>query len=112
LNLSTTIRKIISALLLFIFALSITPLVVIHKLAANHIDISYRDNNQKKTQYSKAGVNCYLLDLVAENKFLHYYISFDFTIVKLFPNGYGNYKKSFHTRHHFYAELRGPPAVA
>ncbi|MEP6713848.1 MAG: hypothetical protein ABJA37_15585 [Ferruginibacter sp.] len=111
-NLSSTIRKISSALLIGVFALSITPVIVLHKIAANHKDISYANKQQKGDQYSKAGINCNCINFVAEAPFINTFSPINFTFPKSVSSFTNYYRETFYSQHHFYAALRGPPVAA
>ncbi|MEO5945130.1 MAG: hypothetical protein ABIP30_05300 [Ferruginibacter sp.] len=111
-SLSFTIRRIISAFLIVVFALSITPVIVLHNLTANHTDISYADKNQKSNQVSKAGINCNCINFVAEAQFLNDFAIINTAIPQSFLPIHIFYKESFLSRGNFFAELRGPPLSA
>lgn len=53
------IRKIFAALLLCIFALSVTPTRYLHQLFANHKDFISKTNPGPRPQLNVAGINCH-----------------------------------------------------
>lgn len=111
-NYSTTIRSISSALLIIVFALSITPVTVLHSLSANHKDISFAHKNQHADQYAKAGINCNITDFVAEAQFFKAVISFVISLPKTITAVNTLYTSSFYSRSLLYVTLRGPPVTA
>lgn len=110
-NLSITIQKFISALLIVVFAIAITPVALLHTLSANHRDISYADKNQQGDQYAKAGVSCKTIDFVAEAQFLAAQGTLIIAATKPAASYNSFFANAFYSRHHFYAELRGPPVA-
>ncbi|MEO7044084.1 MAG: hypothetical protein ABI091_02165 [Ferruginibacter sp.] len=109
---SFTIRRIISAFLLVVFALSITPVIVLHNLTANHTDISYADKNKKCNQVSRAGIHCNCINFVAEAQFLNDFAIINIATPQSFLPVHIFYKELFISRDNFFAELRGPPLSA
>ena len=67
---ATLIKKFSALLLLFIFALGITPKKILHTLFANHKDSTTVILVEKAQQFSKAGFSCNCNDLVAESQFI------------------------------------------
>lgn len=80
-----------------------------HNLTANHKDISYADKQPKGDQYSKTGINCNCINFVAEAPFINTFIPINLIAPKSVSSFTDYYREAFHSRHHFYAELRGPP---
>jgi D-mannonate dehydratase len=112
LKLSNTIQKIISVFLIVVFALSITPVIVLHTLAANHKDISYANKQQTGNQLSKAGINCNCINFVAEAQFLSSYTIFNIPPKKLVAVFKVPQTENFYSVHAHYTLLRGPPFLA
>jgi hypothetical protein len=112
LKFSFTIRRITSAFLIVVFALSITPVIVLHNLTANHTDVSYADKNQKSNQVSKAGIHCNCINFVAEAQFLNDFAIINIATSRSFLPVHIFYKESFLSKDNFFAELRGPPLSA
>ena len=111
-NNSNIIRSITSALLIIVFALSITPVAILHNLSANHKDISFTDKNQPGDQYAKAGINCKVTDFVAEAQFFKAIALFNISAQKRFIGINSLYASAFYSRSLLYATLRGPPVTA
>ncbi len=104
------IQKLISSFFICLLALSITPRIILHNLVANHRDGGFSTPNSKQTEVSKAGFNCHFDDLVAESPFIateEIQVAPPLLSFKLLIQFS---KISFFSRHHFYAELRGPPS--
>ena len=108
--LNQTIRKIISSLLICVFALSIAPVFFVHTLFASHID---KKNTTSSTGYqlSESGYNCKCEDFVAEGQFLNDAQSISITIPIAFSIFNETAGYTFFAQHHFYSELRGPPSL-
>ncbi|MBS1497013.1 MAG: hypothetical protein JSS85_09015 [Bacteroidetes bacterium] len=104
-----TIRRITSAFLIVVFALSITPVIFLHKIAANHTDISYANKHIKCRQLSKAGIHCQCINFVAEAPFLNDLAVVSFSKVQSFIPIHFSYKELFLSQNKYYEELRGPP---
>jgi hypothetical protein len=104
---NSTIRTYFAALILVVFAYSITPKIVLHNLVANHIDKSKVLNNDI-TELSASGFNCKCDNLVAESPFVpgeaiaYNSVSFIDSIYVLPTVAISTYAKTF-------SKLRGPP---
>jgi hypothetical protein len=64
-----TIRKIVAALMLIVFAFSITPVIVFHNWLANHTDTYKKTADTKAQQLGKQTFNCHCDHIVAESPF-------------------------------------------
>lgn len=109
-SVNLTIRRIISGVLICIFALSITPVFFVHTMFASHKD-KVNSTSAKGYQLSPGGFNCNCEDFVAEGQYLN-----DGQIISInIPQAFSVYNEkagyTFFSQHHFYSELRGPPAV-
>jgi hypothetical protein len=95
-------------LLLFVFALGITPKKTLHDWFAKHKDTTSLVSNSSSTQITKAGFNCNCEDLVAESNFI---TSGSFIVINIPPvNSFISfYTPSFVSRSLFQNNLRGPP---
>jgi hypothetical protein len=62
------IQKLLAAVMLVLFAFSVTPKIILHKLAANHTDRP-ANNTDSKAQISSAGFSCAVESVVAESSF-------------------------------------------
>jgi hypothetical protein len=111
LNRHPTIRSLSAGLLLALFALSVTPKIVIHALVAHHTD-THLDLHNKADQFNKAGFHCATDNLVVEAPFLDYTISIDLGIAPCFPVHLPVPLQAPSPSSHFIFGLRGPPAVA
>ena len=105
----TILQRLISILLIFVFALNITPATVLHDLFFDHTDYDVVHNHKHANEVAKAGVNCHFNSFVCQPNFVPL-----FTSIKLNPpdNTAGCLifrMVNFYSLHHFYAELRGPP---
>ncbi len=108
---SKIIQKVISGLLIFLFALSITPKSVLHDLIANHRDTSSVSSNVKGYQVSKAGFNCHFENLVVESPFITSSPAIECSGPFSFSILQNDITENFFTQYYFFSELRGPPAL-
>ncbi|MEO7316663.1 MAG: hypothetical protein ABIW47_15840 [Ginsengibacter sp.] len=106
------IRNITAVWLLAIFALSNTPVKVLHHLFANHIDqqtILHYGNEQPQLQI--AGIDCHVETNVVINPYI---CEAGIRITGIEPS-FAAYtiiqKDEFHFTRLVYFELRGPPSV-
>jgi hypothetical protein len=104
-----TIRKIVSGILICLFALSNTPKILIHDLIAKHRDYLSWNHDIKGPQVNKAGFNCHFENFVAESPFIYVCTAIENIIPSHFAIARSNLAKSFFSQHHFFCELRGPP---
>jgi hypothetical protein len=107
-NKSHILKAIGALLLLFVFALGITPRMTLHGWFANHKDSTSKIPDGKTQQISKAGFNCNCDDLVAESHF----ITFGALVAVNFPciHSFTSFCiPSFRSLTSFYNDLRGPP---
>lgn len=111
-NFYNTIRSITGGLLIIVFALSITPVAILHNLSANHKDISFTYKNQPGDQYAKAGINCNIADFVAEAQFYKAFTVFVISCPKNISSVNTPYTSFFYSRPHLFEALRGPPVTA
>jgi len=98
--------------MLALFALSVTPRIVIHALVAHHTDTHLSLDQEKTGQLNKAGFHCPIDNLVVESPFLDYSVSIDVGILPLFPAHQPSPLEHHHSFSHFIFGLRGPPAIA
>ena len=105
---SVYIIRVLSGLLLVVFAFSITPKRFLHDVFAKHIDNKPQKNNDAPWQLTNAGYNCDSDNLVAESNFVSdqqvfavpLFVSFSAYILK---------DISFTSASRIYSSLRGPP---
>ncbi|NCI45441.1 hypothetical protein [Sediminibacterium soli] len=110
----STIRKIITGLLLAVFAFGITPKRTLHNLIATHKDgkLAVSDKSCDDTVLSKAAFNCQCDNLVVESPFVPEVAG----IAVVAPEHPAVYRPAFsqdvHIAPYFSFSLRGPPALA
>ena len=105
---SVYIVRFLSGLLLFVFAVSITPKRLLHNAFAKHVDIRYQRTNDTPYQFAPSGYNCDNDDLVAESAFESVSQHFDLPAFPSFPS-YILKNISFTSTAGIYSPLRGPP---
>ena len=106
------IRYFTAILLLAIFALSNTPVKVLHHFFANHVDqqtiLQYKNG---ETQLQVAGIDCH----VETNVVITPYVCGGGIIIKGILPSFAGYtileKNVFHDIRLLYFELRGPPVT-
>jgi hypothetical protein len=103
------IRTFLAALMLTVFAFSVTPKILLHNLVADHKDTPINSNHSNKEQFSKAGFNCNCDNLVVESPFVNDFFPVQLSVEKQFAQQQTFFKNYFNSLHHFYFELRGPP---
>lgn len=111
-NHNKILQRFISFLLICIFAFSITPVIVLHNLFADHSDIVINHNHIKSNEVAKAGINCHIESFVAERNFIASYTPLHLSYPANYSEFFSRYVLAFYSQHHFFAELRGPPAKA
>ena len=106
-----TIRKVTAAVMLIIFAFSVTPTILLHNWTANHIDSVKKLNDTDQQQLSKKLYNCHCDSIVAESPFTeHYGISISPVITSFLLPG-NNRPVLFPESVRIFHSLRGPPIV-
>lgn len=108
---SQTIRSFLAGLLLALFALGITPKVLIHNLVAHHKDTHSVLGQGKTDQYNQAGFHCTIDNLVVESPFLNTPLSPGSELPKCFATKNLSPYKDHLSSSHFIFGLRGPPAT-
>jgi hypothetical protein len=102
---------VLAALMLCIFAFSVTPKIVLHDMVAHHKDTPFKSNFGVNSQFDKAGFNCNCDNLVVESPFTNDFNPVQISIHRFFPSHVNEYRTSFHSIHHFFSSLRGPPVL-
>jgi len=98
--------------MLALFALSVTPKIVIHTLVAHHVD-NHRDlGHDQADRYSNAGFHCNIESLVVESPFLHYSISIHLQAPEAFPIHQIRADHQFRSYTDHILGLRGPPVFS
>jgi hypothetical protein len=105
------IRKIVAALLLIVFAFSITPTIVFHNWLATHTDTYKKTADKKSDQLGKQTFNCHCDHIVAESPFTEPGTIVCSAILKVFTAvTTPEIVQLSHSPIIFYS-LRGPPVV-
>jgi hypothetical protein len=110
LKFSRTIRPFLAGIMLALFALAITPKILIHTLVAHHIDRHLSLDYGKNDQYNKAGFHCTIDNLVVESPFLDHTIAIELGLPKFFSKDDLPSYKDHLSSSHFIFGLRGPPS--
>ena len=95
-----------------LFAFSNTPSIVFHNMLAGHHDETLQHHHTQNNEVAKAGANCHFDTLVCEASYLNNIVPITIELPFFSGAAYFSSYQTFYTQHHFYAELRGPPAVA
>lgn len=90
--------------------MSITPVFFVHTMFASHQD-KKSSASAKGYQFSVGGINCHCEDFVAEAQFLNDAQIISITTPKVFSFFNDAVGYTFFSQHHFFSELRGPPAI-
>ena len=106
-----TIQKIISVIMICILVVSITPVSLYHDLLSDHTDSSIQLTDSGKTEIGIAGINCHIDGFVADKNYTFSISSVEFKCPVVTCFYVSKPVPDFYSQHHFYAELRGPPAV-
>jgi len=106
----TISRKILSLILICIFAFSITPAITIHNLFSAHTDREIQHHHKHISEIAAAGFNCHLDNFVSNSNFINFFTPLTFELLNNSPVSLIVKDQTFFSQHHFYAELRGPPS--
>ncbi|MEO6404800.1 MAG: hypothetical protein ABIY51_14280 [Ferruginibacter sp.] len=104
------ILAFISAFLLIVFALSITPKRYLHDIFAGHTDNRCAKKNGSPYQLGISGYNCDNDNLVATSSYLKDAEVFTVPILISFSS-FNTTEIRLHTAPAIYTSLRGPPAT-
>src|SRR5258708_23178061 len=98
--------------MLALFALGVTPKIVIHALAARHTDSRRAFGHMKADQDNNTGFHCNIENQVVESPFLNYSISIHLQAAEAFPiyQIRADHQFRSYTDHIF--GLRGPPVYS
>jgi hypothetical protein len=107
-----SIRKILAALMLVLFAFSVTPKLLLHNLVANHKDTPVKCSANNNAQFNIAGFNCGCDNLVVESPFVENSVTAEIITQQVFSQYINTEVKNFISVNQFYSELRGPPSLA
>ncbi|MEP7237947.1 MAG: hypothetical protein ABI685_08785 [Ferruginibacter sp.] len=106
-----TIKKIIAACMLIVFAFSITPTIVFHNWLADHTDTVKKSSDTKDDQIGKRTFNCHCDNIVAESPFTEPGKAIISLPEQLFSLIKVDRQVQCATSPHIFYSLRGPPAV-
>ncbi len=102
------IKRVLAGVLLFVFALSITPKRFLHNVFAKHIDSGNKKTDNTPYQLNLSGYNCDDDNLVAQSAFDAHQSSFEFALFSAY-SGYIFSNISFSSSQKIFSSLRGPP---
>lgn len=105
------IRRLLSGLVLVIFAFSITPKKLLHDLVANHRDKNVAASSSNITKISPDGFLCKCDNLVAESPFTETAEAIEILPATSFAVQESTVPSRFYIATHFSFSLRGPPAM-
>lgn len=106
------VKRLLSGILLVLFALSITPKKTLHDWIVNHKDGVTHTVASDIAQLSKDGFNCDCQSLVTESPFTADYQSVDIIASQSFIEHPAIQLHQVYTSTCFFFEHRGPPALA
>ena len=107
---NTYIRRSLTALLLIVFGIAITPKLYLHNLFASHIDLVSKQKDSSKEAISTSGYHCLCDDQVAESPFLGTLPPAE-AILPIFYSSAGLLKVSCTSLPAYHTTLRGPPVM-
>jgi hypothetical protein len=106
-----TIKKIVAAAMLMLFAFSITPTIVFHNWLAGHTDTVKKTTETKGEELGKQTFNCHCDHIVAESPFTEP----DKAIITYPAQAFSLFKAALQVQYtsspNIYYSLRGPPTV-
>lgn len=105
----STIQPLITAVMLIVFALAITPKRFLHNLVVNHKD-NYSKLTNGKTEFSKVRITCQCDNLVATSPFTDISEKPEIKLPFIFVSYQEEMSSSNLFPAHIYFTLRGPPA--
>ncbi len=108
---SLIIKKTVAAVLLIVFAFSITPTIVFHNWLADHADSVKKTACSTGEQYGKITYNCKCDHIVAKSPFADISNEIQFTSNRLFSPVKIEKTISFVSAPYSFFLLRGPPLV-
>lgn len=105
------IKKIVAAVMLIVFAFSITPTIVFHNWLADHTDSVKKTRGTNGEQLGKKTFNCHCDNIVAESPFTEPVKEIVATAEKIFSSCKTEKQVQFTSSQNIIHSLRGPPAV-
>ena len=107
------IKKLLSSLLLAVFAFGIMPKIFLHDIFASHTDFSLSISKYPHTdQVDKAGFRCNCDYLVVESPFTDQSDRIELSTPFSFSDLQEHFFYDYHFTSAFFYSLRGPPTVA
>jgi hypothetical protein len=106
---NSLLYRLVTFVLLVLFALSITPKLYLHAVFADHTDVVYKQTDGK-TQVSKNGFTCDCNNQVATSPFTEHADAFEIGILSVYQSFIPHFPSQIIASTQFYFELRGPPA--
>jgi hypothetical protein len=104
-------KNILAGIMILLFALSITPKIMLHDLIANHKDAS-PSSFGSNAQLTASGLHCDVENLVVEGPFLFGNITVTFNIPVVFVTYQNKSIHNFCSTDNFVSCLRGPPYIS
>jgi len=111
LNKNLIIKKIVAAVLLCVFTLSIAPTIILHNALATHTDSVKKLPSDHQQQVEKHLFNCHCDHLVAESLFTEPAIFVLQNCLPVYSLNKVHHNVHFVSFSHFFYSLRGPPVV-
>lgn len=105
------IKKIVAAVMLIVFAFSVTPTIFLHNWVANHKDSVKRLSDTDQEQVSKISFNCHCDNIVAESPFTEPVVIIPVPGMQIFSTQKSDKPVHFHSTPQIFHSLRGPPVV-
>ena len=105
------IKKIVAALMLIVFAISVTPTIVFHNWLANHTDTYKKSTDTKAQQLGKQTFNCHCDNIVAESPFTQPETFRNLPPVQIFSVAATADIVQLPSSPQVFHSLRGPPVV-
>lgn len=105
------IRKFVAAVMLLVFAVSITPTIVFHNWFADHTDTVKKSSATKEEQVGKRTFNCHCDNIVAESPFTEPSRILFAPSEKIISLSKAEKQVQFASSQNIIHSLRGPPAV-
>lgn len=104
------IKYFLSSLLILVFAVAVTPKIVLHDLAAHHTDTFIKLSDVHADQINKSVFQCALDHLVAESPFIDDGCPIELSVPLFsFIDASAFFQTSYFSEHLIFG-LRGPPA--
>jgi hypothetical protein len=106
-----SIKKVVAAVMLIVFAFSVTPTIFLHNWVANHKDSVNRSAAAHKEQVSKKLFSCHCDNIVAESPFTEPDVVILVPAIQIFSLQKFDKRVCFSSSQYIFFSRRGPPAV-